>query len=45
MLEQGCIVLDQLRTVDKNRRLKSLGTIDPTTTEHVIETLQNLFAW
>jgi mRNA interferase MazF len=40
----GQIVLDQLRTVDKPRLVKRLGTIDPPTADRVLETLAELFA-
>lgn len=40
----GHIVLDQLRTVDKSRLVKRLGTIDPNTADHVLTLLSELFA-
>mgnify|MGYP001208109093 FL=1 len=40
----GQIVLDQLRTVDKTRLVKRLGTIDPVTADHVLALLAELFA-
>ncbi len=40
----GQIVLDQLRTVDKTRLVKRLGTIDPATADHVLTLLAELFA-
>jgi mRNA interferase MazF len=40
----GQIVLDQLRTVDKIRLVKRLGTIAPNTADHVFTLLTELFA-
>jgi mRNA interferase MazF len=40
----GQIVLDQLRTVDKTRLVKRLGTIDRGTVDHVLTLLAELFA-
>lgn len=40
----GQIVLDQLRTVDKTRLIKRLGTIDQTTANRVMTLLAELFA-
>jgi mRNA-degrading endonuclease toxin of MazEF toxin-antitoxin module len=37
-------VLDQLRTVDKQRLVKRLGEIESATADAVIETLAELFA-
>jgi mRNA interferase MazF len=42
--KSGQIVLDQLRTVDKQRLVKRLGEIDDTTADAVIGTLAELFA-
>jgi len=42
---QGQIVLDQIRTVDKSRLIKKLGTIDSEAQLGVIATLQRLFAF
>ncbi|MCA9998439.1 MAG: type II toxin-antitoxin system PemK/MazF family toxin [Anaerolineales bacterium] len=42
--QEGQIVLDQLRTVDKARLVKRLGTIDATTQKQVLETLAKLFS-
>ena len=39
------IVLDQIRTIDKSRLVKRLGTIDPNTQLEVIAVLQRLFAF
>jgi mRNA interferase MazF len=43
--KQGQIVLDQIRTIDKSRLIKKLGTIDPKAQLEVISTLQRLFAY
>ncbi|MDZ4853688.1 MAG: type II toxin-antitoxin system PemK/MazF family toxin [Nitrospirota bacterium] len=40
----GQIVLDQLRTVDKVRLVKRLGTIAPNTADHVLTLLAEMFA-
>lgn len=40
----GQIVLDQLRTVDKTRLVKRLGTIDQTTADRTLALLAELFA-
>ena len=39
------IVLDQIRTIDKTRLIKKLGTIDPNSQIEVIAVLQRLFAF
>ncbi|MCX5973342.1 MAG: type II toxin-antitoxin system PemK/MazF family toxin [Coprothermobacterota bacterium] len=41
----GYIVLDQIRTIDKTRLIKRLGTLDSETQLKVISTLQRLFAF
>ena len=38
------IVLDQLRTVDKDRLVKSLGAVDETVQDRVLAVLQEMFA-
>jgi mRNA interferase MazF len=43
--KKGQIVLDQIRTIDKTRLVKKLGTIDPETQLKVIATLQRLFSF
>ena len=43
--KKGQIVLDQLRTLDKTRLIKRLGTIDPKTQIEVISVLQQMFAF
>src|SRR5436853_6818906 len=40
----GQIVLDQIRTVDKIRLVKRLGTVNKPTTDRVLATLGELFA-
>lgn len=40
----GSVALDQLRTVDAKRLLKSLGQLDPQTVLAVLRTLQEMFA-
>lgn len=42
--KSGQIVLDQLRTVDKQRLVKKLGRIEAITADAVIVTLAELFA-
>ena len=41
---KGLIVLDQIRTVDKARLAKSLGTVTDKTLSAALATLQELFA-
>ena len=43
--KKGQIVLDRIRTIDKIRLVKKLGTIDPGTQLKVITTLQRLFSF
>jgi mRNA interferase MazF len=43
--KKGRIVLDQIRTIDKTRLIKNLGTIDSETQLQVISVLQRLFAF
>jgi mRNA interferase MazF len=43
--KKGQIVLDQLRTIDKARLIKKLGTIDSKDQLEVISILQRLFAF
>jgi mRNA interferase MazF len=43
--KKGHIVLDQIRTVDKPRLIKNLGTLDGETQLKVISVLQQLFAF
>jgi len=41
---KGLVVLDQLRTVDKRRLVKHVGTASKTTLNAVLHTLQEMFA-
>ena len=43
--KKGHIVLDQLRTIDKTRLIKKIGTLDSETQLKVISALQRLFAF
>jgi len=43
--KKGQIVLDQIRTIDKARFIKKLGSIDAQVQVEVITTLQRLFAF
>ena len=43
--KKGQIVLDQIRTIDKTRLVKKLGTINSETQLKVISVLQRLFAF
>jgi len=43
--KKGHIVLDQIRTIDKTRLIKNLGTLDAETQSKVISVLQRLFAF
>jgi mRNA interferase MazF len=43
--KQGQIVLDQIRTIDKSRLVKRLGTIDPKSQSDVVSILQRMFAF
>lgn len=42
--KDGYIVLDQIRTIDKRRLAKRLGTIDERTRRSVLDVLAELFA-
>jgi len=42
--KQGQIVLDQIRTVDKQRLVKRLGTISKVSQEKTLRILQEMFA-
>ena len=42
--KKGQIVLDQIRTVDKSRLIKNLGSISSSAEEKVISVLQEMFA-
>ncbi|MFQ5484818.1 MAG: type II toxin-antitoxin system PemK/MazF family toxin [Desulfobacterales bacterium] len=43
--KKGQIVLDHIRTIDKTRLIKKLGSINPETQLKVISVLQRLFAF
>jgi mRNA interferase MazF len=43
--KKGQIVLDQIRTIDKSRLIKKIGTVDPRVQAEVISTLQSMFAY
>ena len=42
--KQGLILLDQIRTLDKVRLRKKVGTVHPSTLEKTLRTLQAVFA-
>ena len=42
--KSGEIVLDQIRTVDKQRLVKKLGSIDPGTQHKTLSVLQEMFS-
>jgi len=42
--KEGQVVLDQLRTIDKSRIVKKLGTLSQSTQLKVLDTLQEMFA-
>lgn len=42
--KQGLIVLDQVRTLDRARLVKRLGTLRPPTLALTLQTLQSMFA-
>jgi len=42
--KQGQIVIDQIRTVDKIRLIRKLGSLDKRTVEKVLGVLQEMFA-
>jgi mRNA interferase MazF len=42
--KQGLIVLDQIRTLDRVRLVKRLGTLRPSTLTATLKTLQAMFA-
>lgn len=43
--KKGQIVLDQIRTADKTRIIRKLGSADPKTRTEVISVLQQLFSF
>ena len=42
--KEGQIILDQIKTIDKNRIIKKLGTIEKPTQKEVLATLSELFS-
>ncbi len=42
--KHGQVVLDQIRTVDKTRLIRRLGTVSTGVQQKVLETLQEMFA-
>ncbi len=43
--KKGQIVLDQIRTTDKSRLIRKIGTVDTQIQAEVISTLQSMFAY
>ncbi len=42
--KEGSIVLDQIRTIDKSRIIRKLGTVDTKTISLVLEVLEKMFS-
>jgi len=42
--KRGQVVLDQIRTVDKTRLVRRLGTLSPGARNAILDTLQEMFA-
>jgi mRNA interferase MazF len=42
--KEGLILLDQIRTMDQNRLIRRLGTVQPHVLLSTLRTLQNMFA-
>ena len=42
--KEGHIILDQLRTVDRDRLIRRVGRLPPRTTEKALRVLQEMFA-
>ena len=42
--KNGCVVADQLRTVDRARLVRRLGTLSPTEMAGTLDVLQRMFA-
>lgn len=42
--KKGQIVLDQIRTVDKSRLIKKLGSVSNSAEEKILSVLQEMFA-
>jgi mRNA interferase MazF len=43
--KKGQIVLDQIRTTDKSRLIRKIGTVDPQTQAAIISILKSMFAY
>jgi len=43
--KQGQVALDQIRTVDKTRLVKKLGSVTTETAQQIAEVLQEMFAY
>ena len=43
MTEIGYVVIDQIRTVDRERLVRRLGKLSPSTLGHVLTILQEMF--
>lgn len=41
--KSGWVLLDQVRTLDKVRRVKRLGSVHPATLQKLLTTLQSVF--
>lgn len=41
--KEGLVLLDQIRAIDKSLIIKKIGTIDNSTSEEIINTLQEMF--
>lgn len=42
--KDGLVALDQLRTMDRSRLLRKLGTMDPATSSQVLAVLREMFS-
>lgn len=42
--KDGCVILDQIRTIDKSRLLKLLGTLENELCNQILEVLQEMFS-
>ena len=42
--QRSSIMLDQIRTVDRKRLIKKLGTLDPKSSIRILDTLQAMFS-
>lgn len=41
---EGCVVIDQVRTIDRDRLVRRLGRLSPSTMGRILATLQEMFA-